>query len=185
MARNMHSGLDLSGLSWKRAGSFQVAWDERYYCIREGMGSIIAGFVFGVLISASAGWLGVSILFFPELAKSGGTLGEKAFAGFMLLVAAVFLWIVVSCLRRGRWMVVFDRQAPGEIRTNTTCVPVAKVRAFSTRSVGGKMPRSTVVVELHDGKWESVGPVDMAGWTANFAQHAANWLGVPYRHTGH
>lgn len=184
MAKNMHSDLDLSHLSWKGAGGFKVAWDDRYYCIREGMGSIIAGVIFSVAIFASAGWLGISILFFPEVSKSTGSLGEKAFAGLMLLVAAVFLWVVVSCLRRGRWMVVFDRQAPGEILTNTTRVPVAQVRALSTRMSGGRTPQSYVVAELHDGKVESVGPVASVAWGPQFAQHAAGWLGVPYRASG-
>lgn len=165
-------------LSWKSQVGAQVASDDRCLYMREGMGSIIGAAIFSMAIVGSAGYLGVSILVTPC------SLVEKAFGVFMLLVAAVFVYIPWVTLRRGRWMVVYDRGVPGtpgEIRCQGKSLPVASVRSLSTRFCGGSMPRSTVVAELHDGTYVSLGPVCGATWPAHYAQQAAAWLGLPYR----
>jgi hypothetical protein len=139
--------------------------------MREGMVSIVAGAIFAVAITGSAGFLGVSILF----SQKQTTVAEKAFGVFMLFVAAFFVFLCWLSLRRGRWMVVYDRGepgTPGEIRYNGKRLPVDRVRGFSTRNVGGKMPRSSVVAELHDGTLLSL--LSPLGFQPIFQQWQAN-----------
>lgn len=170
-------------LKWKSQWGFQTATDSRCYYIRESGGSIIAAFIFSVAISASAGGLGVSAF----VSETPTTLGEKGFGVLMFFIAAAFLAILYFSLRRGRWMVVFDRGdaasgTPGEIRyQGRKRLAVERVRSFSTRSCGGRPPRSTVVAELQDGTHESLGPVEIPSWAAHYAQHAAAWMGLPFR----
>ncbi len=175
---------DLSHLTWKSEWEFQVATDSRCLYIRESSGSIFAASVFTAGIVGTAGYLSWSI-FFPE---TPNTLGEKAFGGLMLFVAGFFAWIPWLTLKRGRWMVVFDRGEPasgiqGEIRYQGKSLPAERVRGFSTRSCGGSPPRSTVVAELHDGTPVSVGPVSISTWPAHYAQQAATWMGLPFRYS--
>ena len=105
----------------------------------------------------------------------------------MLVVAGVFAFLPWLVLRRGRWMVVYDRGEPGvpaEIRYNGKRLPAERVRSFSTRATSGSsMPRSTVVAELHDGTYEALGPICASTWTAHYAQQAATWMGLPFRYS--
>lgn len=170
-------------LKWKSQWGFQVATDSRCYYIRESGGSIIAAFIFSVAISVAAGWLGVSVF----VSEAPTTLGEKGFGVLMFFIAAAFLAILFFSLKRGRWMVVFDRGdatsgTPGEVRyEGSKRLPVERIRSFSTRSCGGRPPRSTVVAELHDGTHASLGPVEIQSWAAHYAQQAATWMGLPFR----
>lgn len=170
-------------LKWKSQWGFQVATDSRCYYIRESGGSIIAAFIFSVAISVSAAWLGVSVF----VSETPTTLGEKGFGVLMFFIAAAFLAILYFSLKRGRWMVVFDRGDAasgtlGEVRyQGGKRLSVERVRSFSTRFCGGSPPRSTVVAELHDGTHASLGPVEIQSWAAHYAQQAATWMGLPFR----
>lgn len=190
MAVDTHTPVSATGpassqgrLKWKSQWGFHVAMDSRCLYIRESGGSIIAAFIFSVAISASAGWLGMSVF----VSETPTTLGEKGFGVLMLLIAAAFAAILFFSLRRGRWMVVFDRGdpasgTPGEVRyQGGKRLPAERIRSFSTRSCGGSPPRSTVVAELHDGNHESLGPVEIQSWAAHYAQQAATWMGLPFR----
>jgi hypothetical protein len=169
---------DLSRLSWRKDGEFQLATDHRCLYIRESAGAIASGVIFCLLIVPSAGWLGITTL------RTSTAVGELAFGALMLLVASVFTYIPWTFMRKGRWMVTFDRGepgVPGEIRYRQNRLPVHQVRSLSTRGVGGKMPRSTVVAELHDGRHEALGPVSVQAWATHYGQHAASWMGIPFR----
>jgi hypothetical protein len=173
------SQSDLSKLSWKGEGGYQVAQDGSRYYLREGAGSMIAGIVFGVVIGGFAGVYGVWLL------VTENDLSSKLFAVLMLLVAAVFAAILIHSARRGRWMLVYDRGEPGrpgEIIVQGKRLPAERVRAFSTKSSGGgTMPTRTVVAELHDGSVEILGPSGVSTWSDHWGQHAATWMGIPFR----
>lgn len=184
MADSLEKTSSASGqgrLKWKSQWGYQVATDSRCLYIRESGGSILAAFIFSVAISAAAGCLGMSVF----LSETPTTAGEKAFAVLMLGVTAVFATILIFSLRRGRWMLVYDRGGPGapaEIRyRQNQRLAAERVRAFSTRACGGRTPQSTVVAELHDGTQVGLGPVSSAAWTAHYAQQAAIWMGLPFR----
>lgn len=143
---------------------------------------MIAGAVFSVALALSAGWLGVWLLLTQT------TVGARAFAGLMLVVAAVFVYVIWSSARRGRWMIVYDRGQPGvlgEIRDYERRLPAERVRSLSTRPFGGSiaMPKHTVVAELHDGTFEVLGPSGVSTWPAHWGQQAATWMGLPFRHS--
>lgn len=169
---------DVSRLVWKSHWGYQVANDSRCLYMRESGGSMVAALVFSVAIASSAGWLGLSVFFVQE------TIPEKAFRVFMLFVAAVFIYIPWLTLRKGRWMIVYDRGEPGttgEIRYSGKRLPVEKVRSLSTRNVGGSPPRSIVVAEFHDGTHEVLGPCGISTWPAYYAQQGTAWMGLPFR----
>ena len=175
---------DLSQLTWKSEWEYQVATDNRCLYIRESSGSMLAASVFTIAIVGTAGYLSWSVLV-PE---TPNTLGEKAFGVLMLFVAAFFAYIPWLTLKRGRWMVVFDRGEPasgipGEIRYQGKSLSAERVRGFSTRSCGGSPPRSTVVAELHDGTHVGLGPIGISTWPAHYAQQAATWMGLPFRYS--
>lgn len=145
---------------------------------------MIAAWIFSIAIVGASGWMAVNLfLFSPEK-----TLMEIAFGALMLLIAAVFVYIPWLTLRNGRWMVVYDRGnpdsgIPGEIRYKDKRLSADRVRSFSTRSCGGNPPRSSVVAELHDGTCEWLGPISNSTWPAHYAQQAATWMGLPFRHS--
>ncbi|MBC7894301.1 MAG: hypothetical protein H7066_02755 [Cytophagaceae bacterium] len=170
----------MRGLRWESQCGFQVVTHGTCYYIRESPGSLIAGIVFGVVLAIPSGGYGVWLLL------TDGTIGGRVFAAMLLLVSAVFTFLLWSSARRGRWMLVYDRGqpgVPGEIRHSGKRLPVERVRSLSTRSTGGSPPRSTVVAELHDGTYESLGPIGLLTWPAYWGQQAATWMGLPFRHS--
>lgn len=106
----------------------------------------------------------------------------------LLVLAAVFAYVRLSS-RGGPWMIVYDRgradapDKPAEIRYRGKQLAAARVRCLTTRTVGGShaVQRSLVVAELHDGTIEVLGPSGVSTWPAFFAQHAASWMGLPFR----
>lgn len=166
-------------LDWKSQSGFQVANDASCLYMRESTGSVIAGFVFSVVFAVPTGVYGVWLLITNPVG------GSRVFAGLLLLVSAVFSFVLWSSLRRGRWMIVYDRGGagtPAEIRFNGgKRLAASRVRSLSTRSVGGSMPKSSVVAELHDGKYEWLGPVGVSTWPVHWGQQAATWMGLPFR----
>lgn len=172
---------NLRKLKWQSQWGYQTATDSQCYYIRESSGSMIAAWIFSIAIVGASGWMAVNLFLFTP----GKTWMEIGFGLLMLLVAAVFIYIPWLTLRKGRWMVVHDRGAPGipgEIRYQGKRLPADRVKSFSTRSCGGNPPRSSVVVELHDGSVQYVGPIDSSTWPAHYAQQAATWMGLPFRH---
>ncbi len=183
MASTPAPASDLSKLTWQSQCGTKVATDSRCLYMREGIGSIIAGAFFSVLIAGSAGWLAYTIFFIQPTT----TAGEKAFGVLLLIIVAVFCYVPWPTLRHGRWMITYDRGepgTPGEIRFNNgRRISMERVRCISTRNVGGSPPRGSVVAELHDGTHEFLGPSGISTWPAHFGQQAATWMGVPYRHS--
>ena len=178
MTAPVASHSDLRRLSWKGEGGYQVARDGSRYYLRESSGSMIAGIIFGVVIGGYAGVYGVRLLVAENDPSS------KVFGVLMLLVATLFGAILLYSARRGRWMLVYDRGEPGrpgEILYQRKRLPAERVRGFSTRGAGGSMPRRTVVAELHDGSVEVLGPSGVSTWADHWGQHAATWMGLPFR----
>jgi hypothetical protein len=174
---------DLRKLAWKSEWGFQTVMHGSCYCIRETAGSIVAGAIFGVVLGAGSAVFGVWMIMTQPLA----TLAEKGFAGLMFVLAAVFLGLMWVSLRRGRWMLVYDRgQAgvPGEIRSRGKRIPASRVRFLSTRFCGGKMPQYSVTAELDDGSYEWLGPMRIQSWADHYAQTAAAWMNLPFRRVG-
>lgn len=179
---NATPASELSRLPWQAQGEYQVATDSTCLYIREGSGSVIAGFVFSAVSALTASWWGGWLLLTQTPVMT------KAFGGFMLLVAAAFAYVIYSSVRRGRLMIVFDRGhpgVPGEIRYRGQCLSLERVRSLSTRQAGGRSSaaKSLVVAELHDGTHEVVGPCSVSTWPAHYAQQAATWIGIPFRHS--
>jgi hypothetical protein len=169
---------DLGRLRWQSQWEFQIATDGTCFYMRESGGSMIAGAVFGTVFAVGGlgygGWL---LLTQTEWSA-------RAFSCLMLLVGAVFTYVLGSCARRGRWMIAYDRGGPGvpgEIRHGGKRLPAERVRCLSTRPAGGSMPRRIVVAELHDGTFETLGPSGVSTWPDHWAQQAANWMGLPFR----
>ncbi len=180
MATPTPSATYLKRLKWPGQGGFQVANDDRYLYMRESAFSIVSGVIFGVLISGTSGVCGVWALLTDK------TVGGRAFGVFLLLVAAFFIWIMWFSARRGRWMIVYDRGqpgSPGTIHYQKKRLSAERIRGFSTRYCGGSTPSYTVVAELHDGTHEVLGPVGISTWPAHWGQQAANWMGLPFRHS--
>jgi len=183
MAASTTPDPDLNRLSWQAQGEYQAATDGTcfYFRDREGPVARFLGFLFGGAVTVSAGGYGGWLLL------TDPTIGAKVFGCLLLLVGAVFAAVVWSSVGRGRWVIVYDRGgpgAPGEIRYDGKRLPVERVRCLSTRSIGGDMPRSTVVAELHDGTFEMLGPSGVSTWPAHYGQQAATWMGLPFRHSG-
>jgi hypothetical protein len=170
----------LRRLPWQAQGGFQVVTDGTCLYMREGVGSMIAGVVFAVVLGLSAGGYGGWLLLTQT------TVIAWAFAGLMFVVAAVFAFVLCYSARRGRSMIVYDRGqpgAPGEIRYDGKHLPAERVRSLSTRPFGSSpMPRHVVVAELHDGTFEVLGPSGVSTWPAHYGQQAATWMGLPFRH---
>lgn len=169
-----------SRLTWKRDGEYQRASNERCLCFRESTGSMIGAAIFCVAIVGTAGWMGVQLLL------TGASLTEKACSMLFFLIVAVFLYIPWLTLRSGRRVVIFDRGEPGipgEVRLNEKTLAAGSVKCFSTRFAGGKMPRHMVVAEMQDGTVHTVGLISGSAWAAYYAQEAANWMGLAYRHS--
>ena len=178
MTTPVASHSDLRRLSWKGEGGYQVAQDGTRYYLRESSGSMIAGVVFGVVIGGYAGVYGVRLLITENEPSS------KVFGVLMLVVATLFAAIMLHSARRGRWMLVYDRGEPGrpgEILYQGKRLPAERVRGFSTKGIGGTTPKRTVVAELHDGSVEMLGPSGVSTWADYWGQHAATWMGLPFR----
>ena len=176
------TNADLDRLSWKPDGEYQTATDGSCMYLRETRGSMIAGFVFAVVIGGGGGAYGSYLL------VTDASVGGRVFALLMLFVAAAFAWIFWTSLRRGRWVGAYDRGGPGvegEIRFPGKHLPVARVRCISTRLSGGSpsLPRRMVVAELHDGGLEPLGPSSVSTWPEHYGQRIAMWLGLPFRHS--
>jgi len=172
----------LDRLTWQAQGGYQVATDGTCFYFRDGEGPLarILGFVFGVAVALSAGGYGGWLLL------SDPTIGAKAFGCLLLVIGAVFAYVVWSSAGRRRWMIAYDRggpDVPGEIRYDGKRLPVERVRCLSTRSIGGDIPKSLVVAELHDGTYEMLGPMGASTWPAHYGQQAATWMGLPFRHS--
>jgi hypothetical protein len=185
MAAPTPPASDLDHLPWQTLGEYQVVTDGTCYYMRERKESLlskISGLVFGVLVVLSAGGYGGWLLLTQT------EVSARVFGSLMLLVAAVFASVVWFSARRNRWMIVYDRGqpgAPGEIRYGGKRLPVERVRSLSTRMSGGSlaMPQTIVVAELHDGTLEVLGPSGVSTWPAHYGQHAAAWMGLPFRHS--
>jgi hypothetical protein len=174
----------LDQLPWQAQGECEVVTDGTclYMRTRESRGSRISGMVFGVAVALSAGGYGGWLLSKDPEATA------KAFGCLMLLVGALFAYVVWYSARRGPWTIVYDRggpSAPGEIRYDGGRLPVERVRCLSTRASGGSlvMPRLVVVAELHDGTHMALGPSGVSTWPAHYGQQAATWMGLPFRHS--
>lgn len=171
----------LNRLRWQKLGEYETVTDGTCLYLRESAGSIIAGAVFSTLFSLLGIGYGGWVLFTDR------TAGSWIFACLLLLVGTLFTWVFWSSVRRGRWMIVYDRGGPGtpgEIRLNGKRLPVERVRCLSVRSVGGSTPRHAVFAELHDGTYEGLGAIGFLTWTTQFGQQAAAWMGLPFRHSG-
>jgi hypothetical protein len=165
-------------LRWQSHGEFQIATDGTRFLMRESTGAIIAALIATVVLGFGSGVYGVWLVFTAPEAS------YYVFAAMLLLVSAVFITVFVSSFRRGRWNVAYERGQPGvpaEIRFCGKSLPAERVRAFSTRCVGGRMPRYVVVAELHEGGYEIAGPITISTWADQYGQQAANWLNLPFR----
>ena len=171
---------DSGRLRWQSQGGYQVATDGSCFYIRESGGSMIAGGVFATVFAV--GGLGYG----GHLLMTDATAGGRVFGCLCLLVGAVFGCVLWSCVRNGRWMIVYDRGGPGapaEIRFRRKRLPAERIRSISTRHSGGSagMPQRIVVAELHDGTFEILGPSGVSTWADHWGQQAATWMGLPFR----
>lgn len=169
----------LKRLRWQNQCGYEVATDETCLYMRETMGSMIAGFIFGTVLCLGLGGSGVMMIMQP-----GGADG-KAFGGFVLLLGLLFGFLVVSILRRGRWMITYDRSPDqgtmGQIRWGKKSLAADQIRCITTNSCGGNPPKRMVVAELQDGTYESLGPSGASTWPGYWAKQCADWMGLPYR----
>ena len=140
---------------------------------------MIAGAVFAAVLGSFTGVYGLRLLFTEREGSA------RLFGVLMLVVAAMFAFVLVYSVRRGRWMLVYDRGESGrsgEIIKHGKRLPAERVRALSTRTAGGgAMPRRIVVAELHDGSFEALGPSGVSTWPDHWGQNAATWMGLPFR----
>jgi hypothetical protein len=172
---------DVGRLPWTTQCGFQVATDGTCYYVRESGGSMIAGGVFATVFAV--GGLGYG----GRLLLTETEWSARVFGVLCLAVGALFAAVLGSCVRRGRWMIVYDRGGGvgglGEIRYRGKRLPAERVRSLSTRHAGGSagMPQRTMVAELHDGTFEVLGPSGVSTWPDHWGQQAATWMGLPFR----
>jgi hypothetical protein len=174
------AGSDSGQLRWQSQWGWQTATDGACYYIRESGGSMIAGAIFGTVFAVGG------LAYGGQLLLTGTEWSARVFGCLCLLVGAVFACVLWSCVRNGRWMIVYDRGGPGapaEIRVRKKRLPVERIRSISTRHSGGSgsMPQRIVVAELHDGTFETLGPSGVSTWPDHWGQQAATWMGLPFR----
>lgn len=173
---------DLARLAWQSEGGLQIATDGNCLYMREGPASMIAGMVFASLLAVGLAAGGAWALLTETSFMARGV------AGVLFLLSGVFVYVLVSTSRRGRWIVVYDRGHPGfagEVRYQGKRLSASRIRGFSTRPGGGSisMPRRTVVAELHDGTCEALGPNEVSTWPDHWGQKVATWMNLPFRFT--
>lgn len=140
---------------------------------------MVAGLFFGTVMSVGLGICGV----FMMMEKGN----DGKFAGaFVLLLGLFFGFLMVISLKPGRWLITYDRGtgepgSVGEIRFRKLRISADRVRCITTQSSGGNPPKRTVSAEMHDGTYQSLGPVGSSTWPAHWAKQAADWMGLPYR----
>jgi hypothetical protein len=165
---------NLRRLKWRKDGSVLFATEGTCMYMRETAGSVVSGFIFGTVLCLGLGGSGIMMLMEP-----GGTDG-KVFGGFVVLLGLFFGLLVVVCLRRGRWLITYDR-GTGQIHYSKKSFAADQVRCITTGSSGGNPPQRMVGAELHDGTYEWMGPTGASTWPGHWAKQAADWMGLPYR----
>lgn len=176
-APNM-STADLRRLKWQNQCGTLIATDGTCLYMRETMGSIISGFIFGTVFGVGGTGYGVWLL-----TQKGAD--SKIFGCLVLFVGLVFSLLVITTVRRGRWMIVYDRGtghpgSTGEIRDKRICIAANRVHYMTTRASGGSPPSRMVIAALHDGTFAALGPSGASTWPAHWAKQAADWMGVPF-----
>ena len=149
--------------------------------VRESNASRISGFIFGAIFGLGgvvfAGWAFMR----PETSS-------KVFGGLSLLVGLLFIAVVWSSLKKGPWMVTYDRgtgptDPAAEIRYREKSIPVRDVQYLTATSAGGTgMAQYMVVAKLRSGKVEVIGPTGVSTWPYHWAKLAADWVGVPFEY---
>jgi hypothetical protein len=178
------TAAELRRLQWRKDGGVLFATEGTCLYMRETSGSVISGLIFGTLLCLGLGGSGVKMLMEPA-----GTDG-KWFGGFAVLLGLFFGLLVVVCLRRGRWVIVYDRGSgqpgsSGEIRYRGGRLAADRIRCLTTTSCGGgSMPNRMVTAELHDGTRHWPGPTGVSTWPGHWAKQAADWMNLPYRESG-
>jgi hypothetical protein len=165
-------------LRWQSEGQFQIATDGTRLHMQKGAGVIVFDFLM-VLAGGLMCGVGGVYLVCTETAVS-----SRLFAGLLLLISTFFFWLFAQNTKRGRWNVVYERGGPGvpaEIRYWGRRLAADRVRCFTTRYSGGRVPTFAVIAELHDGTHQLAGPDAVGAWADHFGQQAANWLGLPFR----
>lgn len=143
--------------------------------MRETMGSIIAGFIFGSVLSIGGIGCGIWVLTQEKAADA------KGFGIFVLLIGLLFLFLMIITLRRGRVLIIYDRESR-EIRWQRKTLSSDRVRTMTTREFSGKSGVSYMVAaELNDGTYEIMGPSGHSTWPMHWAKQAADWMSLPYR----
>lgn len=165
----------LKKLQWQNLGGFLIANDGRCLYMRESAGSMVSGFIFGTVLSAAGIGCGIWALTQEDGADA------KGFGTFVLIIGLLFALLVVSTLRRGRVLIVYDRESR-EIRYQGKTLSADRVRTITTREFSTRSgPNYMVAAELHDGTYEIIGPTGISTWPMHWAKQAADWMGLPYR----
>lgn len=143
--------------------------------MRETAGSIIAGFIFGSIISVGGIACGIWAL---TQQKGGDAIG---FGIFALIIGLLFLLMMITTIRRGRVLIIYDSKTR-EIRWNRGSLSADQIRTMTTQSFSSRSGVNYMVAaELHDGKYVAMGPTGYSTWPMHWAKQGADWLGLPYR----
>jgi len=165
----------LRKLQWQNQGGYLIANDGQCLYMRETMGSIIAGFIFGSVISLGGIGCGIWVL---TQEKGGDAVG---FGIFILIIGLLFLLLMITTIRRGRVLIIYDNESR-EIRWKNASLAADRIYCMTTRSSSSESgPSYMVAAQLHDGKYVVMGPTGHSTWPMHWSKQGADWLGLPYR----
>lgn len=165
----------LKKLQWENQGGNLIANDGRCLYMRETAGSLISGFIFGLLISGGGIGCGIWVL---TKEKGGDAIG---FGIFALIIGLLFLILMIATIRRGRVLIIYDSEARN-IRWNRGSLSADQIACMTTQSFSSKSGLSYMVAaQLHDGKYVAMGPTGHSTWPMHWSKQGADWLGLPYR----
>lgn len=165
----------LKKLQWENQGGYLIGNDGRCLYMREAMGSIISGFIFGSVIIA--GGIGCGIWALTK-EKGGDAIG---FGIFTLVIGLLFLLLMIVTIRRGRVLIIYDRETR-EIRWKKWWLKAENISYMTTQSFSSKSGVSYMVAaQMNDGKSVVIGPTGHSSWPMHWSKQGADWLGLPYR----